>query len=172
VHGFDHHCKWLNNCIWQVNYKQFIGLLISVFLNELVLFCFEIKVLLIRGIGKSVKGLVLFDCVLNSMILAALVYLIGIHIMLRFKGMTTYEYIKAARKEKEKRINPLPITPKTEENKVLTTEIDVKKSIIKSELKPNNKTVEENPFSFSVPKASLEEMVHLTMQLHYESETE
>ena len=109
---------------------------------------------------------------MNGLILFLLAYLISIHVMLRFKGMTTYEYIKAARKQKEKRINPIPEAPKTQENIALARDIDVKKSIIKSESKQNNKTVEENPFSFSVPKASLDDMAHLTMQIHCESQSE
>lgn len=32
VTGFDHHCVWLNCCIGERNYLQFIFLLISVFL--------------------------------------------------------------------------------------------------------------------------------------------
>lgn len=89
--------------------------------------------------------------------------------MLKFKGMTTYEYIKAARKKKEKKIGPLETKiEKQEENKDLNKIDDVKKSIIKA----GNYSLVENPISFSVPKASVDDLVHLTMQLPLEFDTD
>ena len=32
VEYFDHHCKWLNNCIGAKNYFEFYGLIIATFL--------------------------------------------------------------------------------------------------------------------------------------------
>ena len=31
MEDFDHHCKWLNNCIGGQNYSQFVALIASVF---------------------------------------------------------------------------------------------------------------------------------------------
>ena len=36
VHVFDHHCKWLNNCIGQKNYKEFRYLCLAVFFFSLI----------------------------------------------------------------------------------------------------------------------------------------
>jgi hypothetical protein len=32
VIGFDHHCKWINNCVGEKNYKPFICMIVSCFL--------------------------------------------------------------------------------------------------------------------------------------------
>jgi palmitoyltransferase len=29
VHRFDHHCKWLNNCVGSANYRSFVAVLVS-----------------------------------------------------------------------------------------------------------------------------------------------
>lgn len=95
--------------------------------------------------------------------------MISIHLMLKFKGMTTYEYIKALRKKKEKRIGPsLPVDGndnKTFERKSLSMNKEVKKSIIKANM---NKTVMENICSFSVAKGSVEDAAHMTLQLKFD----
>jgi len=92
--------------------------------------------------------------------------------MLRFKGLTTYEYIKAMRKKKGKKIGPsLPVDGnenKTFEKKSLSMNREVKKSIIKANM---NRTVMENICSFSVAKVSVEDAAHMTLQLKFDLES-
>lgn len=88
--------------------------------------------------------------------------------MLKFKGMTTYEYIKAERKKKDKKIKPAADDQKIEENKKLNKNKEVKKSFIKFE----NHSQLENPISFSILKASGEDIAHLTLQLPLEFDTD
>ncbi|OMJ83641.1 hypothetical protein SteCoe_15366 [Stentor coeruleus] len=165
VNNFDHHCKWLNNCIGEINYKLFIILISSLEISEIILLCFEIKTLSIVEI-KAVLALVTADCILNGAIIILLGYLIGIHVVLKCRGMTTYEYIKSQRKKKENKVKPtIPEEIKPNELRN-SSQKEIKKSIIKG----NNKTVLENPCSFSVAKSESEEIVHLTFQFRCESE--
>ena len=83
--------------------------------------------------------------------------------------MTTYEYIKAMRKKKENRVQPTDTTPDKSNHK--PSHVSNSKEIKKSILKGINKTVIENPYSFSVAKsASDEEILHLTAQIRTEVE--
>lgn len=142
-----------------MNYKLFIILLVSVYTNELVLLSFEAKVFFLISFNDPVFGLILFDFIMNAVISLLLTYLISVHIMLRAKGMTTYEYIKAERKKREKKINPGAEDQQKVESKNLNADVEVKKSIIKGE----NHSQFENPVSFSILKASSEAVAHLTM---------
>jgi predicted membrane protein len=147
---------------------MFIMLISALEVSECFLLAFEL-VSAVRTDSSAVKVLLIFDVVLNAGIIFLILYLIGIHIVLKIKGITTYEYIKAQRKKKENKVKP----GEDDEKKTLDVKNDnqnkeVKKSIIKG----MNKTVLENPCSFSVAKSGSLDLAHMTFQVRVESEQE
>lgn len=120
VEKFDHHCNWLNNCIGEKNYFWFFSLLLILFLNlsyNIAVYVYAAAAYLNRGEAEEKKilensdflsfplnvsfGFTLFNLALNFFVFFNVVYLIFVHIWLRCKGLTTYEYIvgKLAKQE-------------------------------------------------------------------------
>eukprot|EP00300_Choanocystis_sp_HF-7_P004001 c13049_g1_i1.p1 GENE.c13049_g1_i1~~c13049_g1_i1.p1 ORF type:complete len:302 (+),score=47.83 c13049_g1_i1:104-907(+) len=117
VVDFDHHCNFVNNCIDGVIYRKFIALLVSVLvLTALVI---GLNVLMIidswdsdpdffshledaYGFNEIVVTVVCGFTALIALILFALVgQLFSFHVLLIYRGQTTYEYIIAQRESRK-----------------------------------------------------------------------
>lgn len=110
VKGFDHHCKWLNQCIGQKNYSHF---LVSV--TSASIFCTAVCILCIVEIIRintcqlcadysyfiymkisptSLTVVASVLLILSTAAAALLVHLCVFHAYIRWNGWTTYDYIK------------------------------------------------------------------------------
>jgi len=130
VVDYDHHCKWLNNCIGAANYRSFICLISSTLV--LVGLQFSVSVYLLAKYVSSMDGLQsdldssvitinaeLYFVVVCANVLLGLpsgmmvAHLVGFHIYLANLGLTTYNYVmkmqaeeEAAKRSSEKYLDP------------------------------------------------------------------
>lgn len=98
VSTFDHHCKWLNNCIGDANYRYFMALVIFTLFHGIL--NFSQALYLIVSDFKTVGSIPTWPLVLDFFVLVhgfakiiALAQLLFMHLWLLYKGMTTYDYI-------------------------------------------------------------------------------
>lgn len=130
VDGFDHHCKWLNNCIGSKNYRIFVWLIAT--LQGLTSFQIIVDVYVSARVLDSndetdvvyqiYKDKVFYVALLMSSASLSLVIwlmngnLIGMHIWLHFNKLTTYEYIlkvRERRKASKSKVLPAHMEPST-----------------------------------------------------------
>lgn len=94
IEQFDHHCKLINNCIGKSNYKTFIALIMTLEIEEIsVLALFIIFSTELSGAEDLVLPSALLVAIsVNFLVLCLNGYLIGLHIYLFHKNLTTYQF--------------------------------------------------------------------------------
>ena len=114
VADFDHHCKWLNTCVGGVNYRPFFALLIAACSLTAGQAAVGVAMLLeqSRGVqpsepryaafcgGSGLAAVVVLATVLASTAALAVGQLLGFHTMLRWRGLSTWDWILARRRKK------------------------------------------------------------------------
>lgn len=112
VTRFDHHCKWLNTCVGAKNYKYFLVSIFSVtcftsislglsmgYMIEAFGFTDQIMDRL-EDAGEHhaisvnlLKGVAMLSAIVLLPLVGLVYQLVGFHIMLIYKNITTYEFI-------------------------------------------------------------------------------
>jgi palmitoyltransferase ZDHHC1/11 len=117
VYKFDHHCALLNHCIGKANYKEFIVLLISLLIKCITALVFSILVVFrffnsnskleerTKVLGKvSLNSVLIINSILIcfcALIVSLSITLLAMHLYLKIKGLTTFEYIMSKRNKVE-----------------------------------------------------------------------
>ncbi len=94
VRHFDHHCKWLNVCIGEGNYAFFFAYLVALFAVMTVIVAMGIIVLVdLRGseMPDAQYAFAGITVALVGLALLPVTHLLGYHIYLSARGVTTFE---------------------------------------------------------------------------------
>jgi palmitoyltransferase len=93
VSNFDHHCKFVNNCVGDKNYRIFIKLII--FLEVFSFFIVFVSLDFAWKVRVGPENLSVYLQVLTCGIILALNgMLIGFHVFLNCKKLTTFGYFE------------------------------------------------------------------------------
>ena len=131
VYNFDHHCAMLNTCIGDYNYRYFISLLLSSLMQMTITSSFSLLVLYrllflgpqdqgeVYHIGDpstlSITSINICVCITSLISAALLVILLLMHLFLKCKGLTTYQYIVQKQKNSSSRVkHDAEMKPKSE----------------------------------------------------------
>jgi hypothetical protein len=107
--GFDHHCKWVNNCIGKSNYRSFVWLISTLATFNAFLIYLHVKAVVVlngfdhhqvetfRGYGRELfYGSFSVICINGVVAVVVFVldgYLVVYHAYIGFLGITTYQHI-------------------------------------------------------------------------------
>ncbi len=129
VETFDHHCKWLNTCVGRKNYRYFLGIVSSVFIMTGESFALSLAFMIEsfafpdRFLGRvlsfndfkhylgssisivALQTLLVISVFILLCIVLLVVQLCGFHIVLLWKGQTTYDFIVTEQKKQREREN-------------------------------------------------------------------
>jgi len=94
VSNFDHHCKFVNNCVGKKNYKIFIKVIITLQIFQIFLLSCTAYNLKIKEEFEYLDLLSYALIIVSTAIIIPNGYLIGFHIFIHFKGISTFEYIE------------------------------------------------------------------------------
>eukprot|EP00347_Sterkiella_histriomuscorum_P016348 403353536 len=108
VHEFDHHCKWLGNCIGNRNYKSFLWFLVT--LSFLSIYCAFVSLLHLTIVSRNRQSeqltrrlqltfiefpVMSLVCFLGVGTFIFVLILIQFHLRLIYRGIRTYEKMKS-----------------------------------------------------------------------------
>jgi hypothetical protein len=123
---FDHHCMWLNTCVGQKNYHYFLTVVASVFMLTMESLTLSLA-LMIESFAISskfmdrihhnrfhhflgspiplaaVQTLLVISVVFFLALVSLLIQLGGFHVVLLYRGMTTYDFIIEEQKKHRER---------------------------------------------------------------------
>jgi hypothetical protein len=109
VSNFDHHCKWVNNCVGDQNYKYFFFFISVTELTILFIFVLQVVGLIKFGnystltLEEQIQDettkrvdfiLLIICCFINGVLVLVIGELVGFHAFLIARGTTTLEYLK------------------------------------------------------------------------------
>ena len=91
---FDHHCKFVNNCVGRLNYHLFIKLIVWLELLELVFFYSASFFTWAQYLNLQPACLTIFLLLVKSFVVCVMNgYLLSFHIFISRRKQTTYEFM-------------------------------------------------------------------------------